>query len=416
MISSSTPESNRFPARRSSTDLTDHSPSAMINEVSAVANDSETFRTPTCDDQQARHGWYYGLDDTLNRQLPATTNDVAYYVRQTEQLNLSTSVESKHDAAEKWEAGYRNVAAMGGEVVWSGQSWTTPRQLRTLTSPVEIERNRMSNGETTNHEINSVLNSDVASNYIIRRESFVPVTRLQSQNWTVERHWNVGRRLPEIMVTPATDERRRRGLPTSQKQLSPTTLTQSQPRPRDYNAIYAWSPDLPTTTAMKRSVTVGDSWNLIQSNADGYIDPTRYRAVPMAYPADRQLCTPSSTTDRHQEAPRFFNRTNSVYCGDFVDMRGVCRTVVCAADLLQIELFYRSNKTEVISCACAARLYFASVRRHSSILASGAAVNQPQVTDAVRWYPTTAVGVPVIVLDCGGSRCRERKLSLVLAT
>jgi len=41
-------------------------------------------------------------------------------------------------------------------------------------------------------------------------------------------------------VTPATDERRRRHLPTSEKQLSPTTTTEAQTRPRDYNAIYAW--------------------------------------------------------------------------------------------------------------------------------------------------------------------------------
>ena len=97
-------------------------------------------------------------------------------------------------------------------------------------------------------------------------------------------------------------------------------------------------------------------------------------------------------------------------------MRGICRAVVSAADLLQIELFYRSHKTEVISCTCAARLYFASVRRHSSIPGTGAATTQSEVTtDAARWYPTTAVGVPVIILDCGGSRCRDRKLSLVLA-
>ena len=33
----------------------------------------------------------------------------------------------------------------------------------------------------------------------------------------------------------------------------------------------------------------------------------------------------------------------------------------------------------------------------------------------MKWHPTTAVGVPVMVLDCGGSRCRDRKLTLVLA-
>jgi len=169
---------------------------------------------------------------------------------------------------------------------------------------------------------------------------------------------------------------------------------------------------------MKRSATFGgDNWNLARSTTDGYIAPARHREVQMVYPADRPLLPPVTTDLRH-EGPRLFTRTNCSYSGDFVDMRGICRFVVSAADLLQIELFYRSNNTEVIPCACAARLYFSSVRRHSSILAVAAVATQPEVNggdSAVRWYPTTAVGVPVIVLDLGGSRCRDRKLSLVLA-
>jgi len=198
--------------------------------------------------------------------------------------------------------------------------------------------------------------------------------------------------------------------PTSEPQLS-TTLTQSHPRPRDYTAIYAWAPELPAT--MKRSSTF-DDWNPMRSDVNGYIDPSRHRGIPTVDPSDRQLL-PSSTANRRQEGPRLFSATNFSHVGDFVDMRGICRAAVSAADLLQVELFYRSNKTEVISCACAARLYLASVRRHSSIPGLGGGATQPEVTDAARWYPTTAVGVPVIVLDCGGSRCRDRKLNLVLA-
>jgi len=164
---------------------------------------------------------------------------------------------------------------------------------------------------------------------------------------------------------------------------------------------------------MKRSATFGDDWNQLRSDANGYIEPARNRPAPTVDPADRPW--PYSTDTRHLEERQTFSRTECSCCGDFVDMRGVCRAVVSAADLLQIELFYRSNKTEVISCSCAARLYFAYVRRHSSITGSAAALSRPEVPDAVRWYPNTAVGVPVIVLDCGGSRCRDRKLSLVLA-
>ena len=408
--SSPTPSMN-IPTRRNSTDLADDSPSATMKAISALANGPGALPTPN----PSPLGWYYGLGGTFDRQLAATTHDATYYVRQSEQQNLATSVEPKLDETEKSDAGYCNTATAGGEVnvVWSGQSWTTPRQLRTSMTPVEVERNRtvmLSNGESTNHAMNSILSSNVASNYIVRRESFVPVTRMQGENWTLEKHWNVVRALPEIQVTPATDECRQRRFPTSEKPLLPATTIHSQHHPRDYTAIYAWSSELPATTAMKRSATFGEHWNPTRSNADGYIEPAKHRGVPMVYPADRQLC---STADQRPEGPRFFSRSNCSYCGDFIDMRGICRAVVAAADLLQIELFYRSHKTEVISCACAARLYFASIRRHSSILGSGAAPTQPEVADAARWYPTTAVGVPVIVLDCGGSRCRDRKLSLV---
>ena len=182
---------------------------------------------------------------------------------------------------------------------------------------------------------------------------------------------------------------------------------------------------------MKRSATFGDDWNQLRSDADGYIEPSRHRAVAMAEPAVRQLW-PYIGADRCQEERGLLGgvRANCSCRGDFVDMRGVCRAVVSAADILQIELFYRSHRTEVVSCACAARLYFASVRRHSSTavaaagsgatgghlaMVPGAAAVDATAAAVVRWYPNTAVGVPVIVLDCGGSRCRDRKLNLVLA-
>jgi len=260
--------------------------------------------------------------------------------------------------------------------------------------------------------VNSVVNSSVASNYILRRESYLPTATAVGQNWTLDRHWNVGRELPLITVTPATDERRRRQiLPLT---TTTTTITQTyHPRPRDYTAIYAWSPELPAATtavtSIKRSSTFGDGWNV-----NGYVEPVaRYRGAPPTPPERRTL---PSSIDNNRAPTVFAAATSFSSCGgDFVDMRGICRSVVSPADLLQIELFYRSHRTEVVSCACAARLYFAAARRHSSIPGSTTAVaTQPEVVvDAARWYPTTAVGVPVIVLDCGGSRCRDRKLNLV---
>jgi len=264
------------------------------------------------------------------------------------------------------------------------------------------------NSGTFNYEVNTVPSvSDLASKYVLRRDDFLPVVRRQSQNWTLEKLENVGRGVPEIRVTPATDERRRRRFPAIQ---TSTATSQSQPRPRDYDPIYAWSSELAASGVMKRSATFGDEWHPVRSDANGYIEPAGCRSTPRAERTD--------TEDWVALGRRVVGRTSCSQCGDFVDMRGVCRAVVSAADLLQIELFYRSNKTEVISCACAARLYFAHVRRNSSTSggSEAAALTQPKATDsAARWYPTTAVGVPVIVLDCGGSRCRDRKLKLVLA-
>jgi len=409
MASSHTAELTGFSARRGSADT-------ELCTPSTTTKDRAAFSQPIGSDQQTERGWYYGFDAIANQQQPlATSHDVTHRVGQYEHTNLSNAVESRHDPMKKSETGFRDVVTTGGGVVWSGQPRTAPRKLPMSPTPVGRERDA-SNDEAVRHEKNSVESFDVASNYIVRRrESFLPLSRpAKTQNWTLEKHGNVGQRLPEIRVTPATEERSRRRL--SNLQLSPATKNQNQPRLRDYSAIYAWSPELPSSTVtMTRSATFGDEWNPLRSDANGYIDPARRRSSSrLDMTADRDAWTDGTNLDGGR---RLVTGMNCSYCSDFVDMRGVCRAVVSAADLLQIELFYRSNKTEVISCACAARLYFASVRRHSSIPpGSGAAVTEPpKFPDAVRWYPTTAVGVPVIVLDCGGSRCRDRKLNLVLA-
>ena len=191
-----------LPARRSSADLTLHAPAVRTTtDVSVVAVDSPAFLAT----QQAGFGWYYGLDGALNRHPLAATNDMTYHVRQTDQINLMSTLESNRSPAETFETGYRDVASTD----WSGMSWTTPRRLRSSTTPVEGLRD-VSSGGTSSHQVNPVISSDVASNYILRRESFTPVTRLYTHNWPVETQGNVARGLPEIKVTPATDKNDRR--------------------------------------------------------------------------------------------------------------------------------------------------------------------------------------------------------------
>lgn len=191
------------PARRSSIDLTDYTPPASVTDISIINVIPETLPTLSSDVQKAAFGWYYGLDGAVNRPSHTST-----HARQTGQL----SPESKRDVSDNSDAQYCTAATSGGKVVWSGQYWTTQKQLGTSMTPVEDGWNKtlmISNGETAvqNHQ-NSLTNSDVDSNYMLRRESFLPtIKRLHSQNWMLEKHWNItGRTLPEIRVTPATDD------------------------------------------------------------------------------------------------------------------------------------------------------------------------------------------------------------------
>lgn len=76
-------------------------------------------------------------------------------------------------------------------------------------------------------------------------------------------------------------------------------------------------------------------------------------------------------------------------------------------EITQVEMFYRSNKTEVYVCQCLANLYFGSTRNTSSPTRS------PAGGEATKW-DLYKVGVPVLVLDTGESH-RNRKLYMVLA-
>ncbi|CAE1307107.1 unnamed protein product [Acanthosepion pharaonis] len=67
-------------------------------------------------------------------------------------------------------------------------------------------------------------------------------------------------------------------------------------------------------------------------------------------------------------------------------------------DLLQVEMFYKSHKTEVFVCQCQANLYFGSVRQSS---------------ECDQWE-YAMMGIPLLVLDTGEHH-RKRRLHFILA-
>lgn len=69
---------------------------------------------------------------------------------------------------------------------------------------------------------------------------------------------------------------------------------------------------------------------------------------------------------------------------------------VTEEDLLQVDMFYRSHKTEVFVCQCLANLYFGKVKG-----------NQDQ-------WKFAMTGIPVLVLDTGDHH-RKRKLQIILS-
>lgn len=74
------------------------------------------------------------------------------------------------------------------------------------------------------------------------------------------------------------------------------------------------------------------------------------------------------------------------------------REGVTEQDLLQVETFYRSHKTEVYVSGCLANMYFGSTK----------------TSFANDQWTFTCTGIPVLVLD-SGEHLRERKLHIVIA-
>ncbi len=76
-------------------------------------------------------------------------------------------------------------------------------------------------------------------------------------------------------------------------------------------------------------------------------------------------------------------------------------------EMLQVEMFYRSHKTEVYVCACAAHMYFGNVPKVSPS-------HSPVHTQTPDNWTFVKTGIPVLVLDSGESR-RHRRLYITMA-
>lgn len=92
---------------------------------------------------------------------------------------------------------------------------------------------------------------------------------------------------------------------------------------------------------------------------------------------------------------------------------GLSRRKISEQDLQQVEMFYRSHKTELFVCRCRVTLFFGSVRRHSTVTTSDPDLAAAELNPESKWTPTKS-GILLIVLDSGESR-RHRKLYVILA-
>ncbi|KAK2175580.1 hypothetical protein NP493_725g01016 [Ridgeia piscesae] len=74
-------------------------------------------------------------------------------------------------------------------------------------------------------------------------------------------------------------------------------------------------------------------------------------------------------------------------------------------EIHQVEMFYRSHKTDVFVCQCLVHMYVGTVRADQS--------GSPGVSEVDNWR-YTQTGLPLLLFDTGESR-RQRRLHLVLA-
>lgn len=101
-------------------------------------------------------------------------------------------------------------------------------------------------------------------------------------------------------------------------------------------------------------------------------------------------------------------------------------TIITEQEVNQVEMFYRSHKTNVFVCPCQATLYLSDPKRNSLCpLTPPAAQDRgggrrsrqslpPEAPPSAGGWTVVKSGVPVLVLDSGESR-RQRRLHVVLA-
>jgi hypothetical protein len=209
--------------------------------------------------------------------------------------------------------------------------------------------------------------------------------------------WQPHRTIPTIVVESVPPES--------------THVTAVQNVGRDYVAIYAWSPEFQTVRSSP-AMTVAPPVRSSAAAADDASSDRRRHSL------NRNKTLSASNADGpHCQAVQTAGQTSQRGVGetatrlhDFTDVFGVDQDHVTDSDIVRIEMFYRSNKTEVFVCACVARLY-----RSTAISTQQPVVTVSDVQNSARWFPTAVIGVPVIVIDSGESRCRDRKLYVLLA-
>ncbi len=98
--------------------------------------------------------------------------------------------------------------------------------------------------------------------------------------------------------------------------------------------------------------------------------------------------------------------------------------VLTEAEVLQVEMFYRSHKTEVWVSQCTAHLHLGSVKITTSItpklsdkkIKHSQQAAQPRISsELVENWKYVKMGVPVFLLDTGATRNRDRKMYIILA-
>lgn len=144
------------------------------------------------------------------------------------------------------------------------------------------------------------------------------------------------------------------------------------------------------------------------------------KLTPLSVPAFSD-----ASSDLSDASPSPVMRTDEVHCGSssasvvgagrYQSISGVSFTSlgegVTEQDLQQVEMFYKSHKSDVVVCHSLANLYIGSATATTSPTTPGAVPNSSATSDSWEFVTT---GIPLLVLDTGDHH-RPRQLSIVVA-